>query len=118
MFGMLALLLQGLAPACFGQTTARANGSFIVICTAHGTQKIAIDANGKPLPDGPTQDQQGSTCLLCTNVHRVAGFVPPSQAALLVSDIFQRAPSPAVSDGPVRAAHLSYVSRAPPFAFA
>jgi hypothetical protein len=117
MLGLCALILQGLAPLCLGGMTAPADGSFIVICTAQGMQTIRVDGDGKPLSNAPAQDHQASPCLLCAHAHGPTGFVPPAHIALLVSTDVQT-PLRAFSAEPVRSPHISYVSRAPPSAYA
>jgi Protein of unknown function (DUF2946) len=118
MLGVFALMLQALAPLCLGGMNASAGGSYIVICTAHGTQTIRLDSNGNPLPNAPVDDQSHSACFLCLNPHGPAGFVPPEQAALFVPTLSKQALRPVYSAVLPRAPHTSYVSRAPPFVFA
>jgi len=118
MLGLFALILQGLVPLCLGGMNAPANGSFIVICTTHGTQTIRVDGDGNPLPNAPAPDQHDSLCLFCANIHGLAGFIPPARMALLAPTVSQQAPREALSGEPVRSPHISYVSRAPPSAYA
>jgi hypothetical protein len=118
MLGVFALMLQALAPLCLGGMNASVGGSFIVICTAHGTQTIRLDSNGNPLSNAPVEDQSHSTCFLCLNSHGPAGFVPSEQVALLVQTVSKQEPRPVYPAVSPRAPHTSYVSRAPPFAFA
>jgi hypothetical protein len=118
MLGLFALLLQGLAPLCFATSSIAQSGSFIVICTAQGMQTIRVDGDGHPLPNAPAQDHANSPCVLCTSAHHSAGFIPPDQVALLVLSVSYHAPLPADSVAPARPPHISYVSRAPPSAYA
>ena len=77
-----------------------------------------VDSNGNPLSNAPVEDQSHSTCFLCLNSHGPAGFVPSEQVALLVQTVSKQEPRPVYPAVSPRAPHTSYVSRAPPFAFA
>jgi hypothetical protein len=116
--GLLALTIQSFAPLCALGLPSRVDagtGAYsIVLCTAHGFERVQLDADGKSLPDNPSQDQN-STCSLCAGIHVAGGFTAPSVILIIVQPTLTRqawmtelelAPSPP--------SHSSYVSRAPP----
>lgn len=110
--GLAALMVQGLAPLCVGGEAGGAVAS-VVICTAHGFQTVAVDADGKPLPQAPGKSM--SDC--CSACHMPGGFALGSPLALA-------APSSVAYNGPhiARAPvadtrfYASYVTRGPPAA--
>src|SRR5258706_5652423 len=85
--GLVALTVQGLAPlhlaGLMRAPGSAASLSSIILCTARGFETVRIGADGKPVPDGPAPDQQGSTCLLCTGCHVGGAFSPPELASTL-----------------------------------
>ena len=116
--GLAALTIQGLAPLCLNMMDAplaSAGVSSIVLCTLHGFQTIRIAADGKPIPNAPTPDQQNSTCPICTGFHAAKTFTAPALVGLVVPTHFTLAPQ-AINSSPVPlvSSHRSYISRAPP----
>jgi hypothetical protein len=110
-------MVQAIAPLCaaglMGSTDHTAGGASIILCTAHGFQTIQIDADGKPLPATP-QNQQTS-CPLCSAMHAMTAFVPPPLALAVAPPTITAARILLISVAvPSRKFSLAYVTRGPP----
>ena len=113
LLGLIALMVQSLAPLCAPGLMGRASGSTasVVICTAHGFESVQIGADGNPLPHQPAHDF--SDC--CSACHAPVGFT-------VASPVPVAAPSRIASEStsfvtpPVVATRLysTYVTRGPP----
>ena len=115
--GLAALLVQAMAPLCLtGFMSAGVPGeSSIILCTSHGFETIRIDADGKPLPGTPAQDQQGSICPLCSAMHAASAFVPLSLALTASPPSMIAARMNVISvPMPPRKFASAYVTRGPP----
>jgi len=109
--GLAALMVQSLAPA-YARTVAAADGTSIVICTAHGFQTVQLDSDGKAVSGKSSASLQDC----CTDCQAAGGFVLPTP--LRVPEPFQFASeSPAFLVAPVRIGRFlsSYLTRGPPF---
>ena len=113
--GVIALTLQSFAPLCLAAAggSAPPGGYSIVICTAHGFEKLVIGADGAPVKGTPATPDQ--SCSLCIGMHSQSGCAAPdlvslAQPAIAVAASLPDEPTPASSLRP----HSSYVSRAPP----
>lgn len=113
--GLAALTVQAVAPLCAagfagGSQTALTS---IVLCTAHGFQRIQIDADGQPVP---TQgDQKGSDCFLCVGMHGGGAFPAPVLVSVDAPSISRAAAVfvPRILP-PQRKFASAYVTRGPP----
>lgn len=113
---LAAMVLRALLPAGF-MPGATADGSTIVVCTMDGLVQLQLDADGKPIKQGPVQDdaRHQQLCPFAA-VAQLAGpttaptLIPPSLVSTLAQD-----PQP-----PTRLAtadrHRAQSPRAPPFA--
>ena len=54
---ILAFALRALVPAGFMLAPSAVGEMTVVLCTGHGPQTIALDADGKPVPATPKQSQ-------------------------------------------------------------
>lgn len=86
-FGAITgIVLQLLVVAFHGSANARLSFSHadnvqtIVICTAHGTATLAVDADGNPI-ERPLPLQR-TTCDLCSGISALA-LAPPAKSFLL-----------------------------------
>src|SRR5260221_14639452 len=115
--GLVALTVQGLAPlhlaGLMRAPGSAASLSSIILCTARGFETVRIGADGKPVPDAPAPDQQGSTCVLCTGCHAGGAFSPPELASTLAPLLWIRASKQTVFALAVTSRlQLAYVTRA------
>lgn len=79
------VLLQLLVVAFHGPVVASStsvDAQTIVICTAHGTATVSIDADGNPI-DAPSPLQQRTACDLCLGIGALA-IAPPADGFVLV----------------------------------
>jgi hypothetical protein len=108
--GLAALMIQGLAPLCAGAMSG-SGGASIVICTAHGSQTVQLDSDGKALPGGPAK--LAADC--CTVCHAPNGFTisSPILAALPSEAVHETVRSEAAPLILPRS-YSSYISRGPP----
>ena len=109
--GLLALIVQSLAPAYAASAATAGQGSSIVICTAHGFQTVRVDADGNALAGKSSAN--ASDC--CNDYHAAGGFpVPPP---FRVPEPFQIASAVIVFGTSVPHPHrlyFSYITRGPP----
>lgn len=110
---VFALTLQQLAPLCL-MATAATGGYTTVLCTAEGMRKVAVDADGKPIPAQDNQDHQCPMCACFQNAHALApptivalDAAPPVHVSIMAS-----------SHRPFTPPYLLYVSTGPPRAAA
>jgi len=82
-----------------------------VLCTAHGFQTVTVDADGKPVPNTPSQDQ---TCPLCVAMHAAGAFIPAALLFLFVPLFVPQRASAAIRVRVRNRHHVSYVTRGPP----
>jgi hypothetical protein len=86
----------------------------VVICTAHGFEKVQLDAEGKPLPAAPSN---ASDC--CTACYAPGGFTVPSPV-LAANPVGVIDPRPRLVVSPAVSPRFcsSYITRGPPAASA
>lgn len=112
--GLIALTIQAMAPLCL-PAQAASGGSTITICTSHGIETIALDADGKPVKSTPTSGHHNTDCSLCSACPMGGGFTAPSVLAFATSlSSADAARIVLAAPAPPRPPHFFYVGRAPP----
>jgi hypothetical protein len=114
--GLGALTVQAFAPLCLtgGVGGSPAGVSSIILCTAHGFERIQIGADGQPLP-AQGDDQKGSDCFLCVAMHGSGAFPTSARIAVEIPTKVSVAPIAVASiPAPSREFASAYVSRGPP----
>jgi hypothetical protein len=106
---VFALTLQQLAPLCLVQSAAT-GGHSVVLCTVAGMRTVPLGADGKPIPNAPTEDQ-GPTCCACFQ-----GSQGVAAAEIVAFDAAPpiRVEIAASSHRPYPKPYLLYVSTGPP----
>jgi len=111
--GLVALTIQGLVPLCAMGPASASGTNSIVICTSHGFETVALDADGNPIEGAPHADH--SSCFMCLGCQIGGGFTAVMFVAFAApANVHRETPHIASAPMLARSAHLSYVSRAPP----
>ena len=109
--GVLALMVQTLAPAYAASAAGAGKGSSIVICTAHGFQTVRVDADGNAIAG----KSSGNSSDCCNDYHAAGGFIVPTPVR--VPEPFRIVSEASWFAAPASIAprfYSSYVTRGPP----
>jgi hypothetical protein len=113
LLGLIALMVQSLAPLCAPALMGGASGGVasVVICTAHGFETLQLSADGQPLPNQPSHNIS-DCCSLC---HAPNGFAVASPIRVAVPSSIASENTVLVTPPAVAARfYSSYVTRGPP----
>jgi len=109
--GVLALMVQSLAPVYAALAAGAGEGSSIVICTAHGFETVRVDADGNAIAGKSSANS--SDC--CNDYHAAGGFIVPTPVCFpepfhIASEVSWFAAQHSVTLRP----YSSYITRGPP----
>jgi hypothetical protein len=109
MLGLLAAILQQLAPLCMAISAGKP-GTAIVLCTAAGLQTVIV--HDAPPSGSPEREDHSSACTLCASSHSAFVLAAPGSGLF---EAFAADSTDHVSDSQTASRLFwPYASRAPP----